>query len=206
MKKSVFPVNLILLILEIMAAIYLLFTEGLSMFRYYTIGSNVLQLLVSGWIVFWWFRHREDPLPVSLYAAHLISVVCLTVTFLIAALVLAPQEGFSYYFLENVAPINHFLGPVLSVLSLLLLETYPPVPKKAVLYPVLATLVYGILALILNYTRLLDGPYFFLRVYDTPVPTILMWFGIIAVLCLGLSWGYAALYRVRIRKAQKRVS
>ncbi len=40
-------------------------------------------------------------------------------TFLIAAFVLAPEGGIAYYFFNDVAPINPFIGPLLSVISLL---------------------------------------------------------------------------------------
>jgi hypothetical protein len=53
-----------------------------------------------------------------------------------------------------------------------------------------ATLLYGVIALILNVAGVLHGPYFFLQVYDTPAGTIVMWFAIISVLCIALSWIY----------------
>ena len=59
--------------------------------------------------------------------------------------------------------------------------------------PAAATLLYGIIALILNAARVLDGPYFFLRIYETPISVVVMWFLIIAVLCLALSALYMRL-------------
>ena len=70
-------------------------------------------------------------------------------------------------------------------------------PGKAVtVLPASATMLYGLICLLLNALRLIDGPYFFLQVYDQPASVIVMWFAIIAVLCIGLAF----LYRfIRIR-------
>ena len=162
---------------------------------YYTIDSNILQMLVSAGILYYLLVKREEFLPVWLSTMHLVSAVALTITFLIAALVLAPQEGFSYYFLENVAPINHFLAPVLSVLSFLFFGMGERLPRKAAFAPVVATLLYGGIALVLNVARVLDGPYFFLKVHETDPGTIVMWFVIISVLCWVLSEVYCWIRR-----------
>ena len=190
-KRSVIIIHMILAVLEIIAAVYMFSTDGLTVFRYYTVDSNIMQLLVSlGYLAC--FVRKKD-VPSVLTVMHLVSAVCLTVTFLIAAFVLMPQSTFSYYFLENVAPINHFLGPVLSVAALMLSEAQ--VPKKAFIAPAAATLLYGGIALLLNIAGVLKGPYFFLEVYSTPLLTIVMWFVIIFLLCTGLSLVYVALLR-----------
>ena len=59
-----------------------------------------------------------------------------------------------------------------------------------------ASLLYGVVCLVLNALRRMDGPYFFLQVYTQPAGVILMWFGIIAVLCLALSFLY---YKIKWR-------
>ena len=175
----------ILVILEFIALIHDIWVFGAGMFQYYTIDSNLLQLVVSACILTYLLRGKRY--PDWLAVLHLICAVCLTVTFMIAAFVLAPQEGFAYYFLTDVAPINHFLGPVLSVITFLFTQTGFPLQKRMVIAPTAATLLYGIIALILNVSRVLDGPYFFLRVHEVPLSTVVMWFLIIAALCLVLS-------------------
>ena len=191
MKRSVVILHLILTVLETIAAVYMLGTSGLSVFKYYTVDSNMLQLVVSAGFLVCFFRKKE--IPAALMVLHLVSTVCLTVTFLIAAFVLMPQSSFSYYFLDNVAPINHFLGPVLSVAALMLSDEQ--IPKKAFLAPPAATLLYGVIALLLNIAGVLKGPYFFLEIYTTPLKTVVMWFLIIFFLCMVLSLIYMALHR-----------
>ncbi len=184
-EKTAVVLHGILVILEVIALIHDIKAFGAGMFQYYTIDSNVLQLVVSVCFLVYFLRRKRN--PVWLAVLHLICAVCLTVTFLIAAFVLAPQGGFAYYFLSDVAPINHFLGPVISVVTCVFLPADVSIQKRMVLAPVAATLLYGIIALILNIARVLDGPYFFLRVYEEPVSTVVMWFLIIAGLCLAFS-------------------
>jgi hypothetical protein len=194
-KKALIAVNIVIVVLEIIAFIHDCYAFGISLFEWYTVDSNVLQLIISAAVIF--FCIKDRPLPPVLTILHFISAVGLTVTFLIAAFVLAPEGGIAYYFIENVAPINHFIGPLLSVISLLFLEIVPQLPVRIIVWPAAVSLCYGVICLILNGLRILDGPYFFLKVYEQPVGTIVLWFVIIALLCIGLAFLY---YRIKWRK------
>ena len=198
-RKPVFYVNIALVIMETIALIYDCYSFGFGLFKWYTIDSNVLQLIVSCFVLF--FIMNGKPLPKYVTIMHFISAVCLTVTFIIAAFVLAPEGGIPYYFLENVAPINHFLAPLLSVISLLFLEKTEKISMPVtILWPIAATLCYGLICLILNIINVLEGPYFFLRVNEQPITTVVMWFAIIGVLCALLSLIY---YKIKWRKKNK---
>lgn len=194
-RRPVIAVNTILIILEVIALIHDCTVFGASLFKWYTIDSNVLQLCVSALVVYYCAKGIELPAPVTLL--HFVSAVGLTVTFLIAAFVLAPEGGIRYYFIENVAPINHLIGPALSVISLLFLEKTEKQPIHIIVWPAAASLCYGVVCLILNVVNLLDGPYFFLQVHQQPVSVIVMWFAIIAGLCVGLAFVY---YKIKWRK------
>ena len=204
-RKPVVIVNCILVILELIAFIHDIYAFRFGLFEWYTVDSNVLQMIVSVLIVWYCYKGRSIPRYVTIL--HFITAVGLTVTFLIAAFVLAPEGGVAYYFFQNVAPINHFIGPVLSVVSLLFLEKVEKLPMKIILYPACATLFYGSVSLILNAVKIMDGPYFFLRVYEESAGTIILWFAIIAVLCLVLAFVY---YKIKwgsgmSKKGTKRV-
>ena len=194
-KRIITILYSILVILEGLALVYMMVTEGPSTFRYYTVLSNVLMLIVSAWYLVCFAGKKE--IPEALTVLHLVAAVCLTVTFLIAAFVLMPQSTFAYYFLDNVAPILHFIGPVLSIVTLML--SGAEIPKYAIIMPSAFSLLYGIIAIILNVLKVLTGPYFFLEVYSTPVGTIVMWFVIILILCILLTAGYMFIQN-RIRK------
>ena len=196
-KTSVLVVNLILVIIEIIALIHDIYAFGIKLFDWYTIDSNILQLVVSGLIIY--YLLRKTTLPEYVTILHFISAVGLTVTFLIAAFVLAPEGGIRYYFIENVASINHLIAPALSVISLLFLEKTEKSSWTIVLYPAAVTLVYGFICLLLNAMSILDGPYFFLQVRKQPVGIIVMWFVIIGILCMGLSVLY---YKIKWKAKQ----
>ena len=187
-------VNVIIVVLETIAFIHDCTAFGTTMFKWYTIDSNLLQLIVSAFIVYFCVKDRD--LPGYITHLHFISAVGLTITFLIAAFVLAPEGGIRYYFIDNVAPINHLIGPALSVVSLLFLEKTEKQPLNIIVWPMAATLFYGGVCLILNVLNKLDGPYFFLQVHKQPANVIILWFGIIAILCLVLSMIY---YRIKWR-------
>ena len=192
MNRSLRYIHIILIVLELIALAHDFYAFGGGLFQYYTIDSNVLQMFVSAGILLCLRRGEEKDACVPLYlqVLHLVCAVALTVTFLIAALVLAPQEGFAYYFLSDVAPINHFLAPLLSVLTFLFSGKSGTLPRKAVLAPAAASLLYGDVLLVLNALRLTDGPYFFLRIHDEAPMTVFLWFVIIAALCLMLAAAY----------------
>lgn len=194
-RRAVFYVNLILVVLEIIAFIHDVYAFKFGLFEWYTVDSNVLQLVVSGVVVYCCLK--DKPFQGLLTAAHFVSAVGLTVTFLIAAFVLAPEGGIAYYFFNDVAPINHFIGPLLSVISLLFLEKTKKLPVRIIIWPAAASLAYGVIALVLNALRIMDGPYFFLKVYEQSAGVIVTWFGIIAALCLVLAFLY---HKVKWRK------
>ena len=195
--RTLIVLHAILVFLEAVALAHDIRVFGAGLFQYYTINSNVLQMIVSVLIIRHLFKNRGTALLGGIRVCHLICAVCLTITFFIALLVLAPQEGFAYYFLSDVAPINHFLGPLLSVVTFAFLDRPERLPKYALFAPMAASLTYGFIALILNIAHVLDGPYFFLRVYDEAASTVIMWFAIIAVLCIGLSALYLGIRRAR---------
>lgn len=195
--RAVFYVNLILVILETVAFAHDIYAFRFGLFEWYTVDSNVLQLVVSVLVICCVLRNKQ--FPKILTVAHFISAVGMTVTFLIAAFVLAPEGGIAYYFLNDVAPINHFIGPLLSVISLLFLEKTERLSLSTIIWPAVASLTYGAIALVLNAVRIMDGPYFFLKVYEQSAGVIILWFAIIAVLCLGLALLY---YKIKWRKRE----
>jgi hypothetical protein len=184
-------------ILETVAFAHDIYAFRFGLFEWYTVDSNVLQLVVSVWVICCVLRNKQ--FPKILTVAHFVSAVGLTVTFLIAAFVLAPEGGIAYYFLNDVAPINHFIGPLLSVISLLFLEKTERLSLSIIIWPAVASLTYGTIALVLNAVRIMDGPYFFLKVYEQSAGVIILWFSIIAVLCLGLALLY---YKIKWRKRE----
>ncbi len=194
-NKPVIAVNIILVVIEIIALIHDFYSFGFALFKWYTVDSNVLQLAISALVLYYLLKDMDIPPFVTVL--HFITAVGLTVTFLIAAFVLAPEGGIRYYFIENVAPINHLIAPALSVVSLLFLEKTAKLRWGIILYPAAVSLAYGLICLALNAAGILDGPYFFLEAGKQPAGTIVMWFAIIALICIVFA---ALYYRIKWRK------
>ena len=76
------------------------------------------------------------------------------------------------------------------MIALLFWEKTEKIPLRIVVWPAAASLTYGVVVLILNAARIMDGPYFFLKVYEQSAGVIVTWFAIIDVLCLGLALLY----------------
>ena len=72
-KRSALAVNLIIVILEIIALIHDCAAFGVGLFRWYTIDSNLLQLLVSALVVYCCLKGRE--LAGDITVLHFISAV-----------------------------------------------------------------------------------------------------------------------------------
>ena len=60
-SRSLIIVNIVLLILEIVAFIHDCLSFGPDLFVWYTVDSNVLQLLISGLVLYYCFKDRSIP-------------------------------------------------------------------------------------------------------------------------------------------------
>lgn len=119
--------------------------------------------------------------------------VCMTtLTFFIVLLVFMPMMGglsaFPSAFLVHSALFHHFLCPVLGFVSFAF-KDHPSIPDRRVTIAALVpTLVYGIVAIVLNITHVLYGPYPFLCVYEQPVWASVLWFVGILFFAWVLAW------------------
>ena len=184
---------------------------GTIMFTMYTELSNIFNgavcLLVGLWQMSCIFTGRE--LPLWLKRLKFMATSCLLLTFLTVVFVLAPMngEGGLYMLLCTSSMLyHHLLNPMAALLSYLLLEREPHLPRSDVRWALLPTLAYAAVILPLNILRVgqvwwalvptilyglydlhgnitgtIDGPYPFMRVYDQTIQETLMWFTIILV-------------------------
>jgi uncharacterized membrane protein len=156
---------------------------------YYTRLSNLLALIAGIFVVIFIFRNKEGELPKWLSLLRFITTIMLFVTFLISLFVLTPAVG-SFYkmMINNQLKFHHLLCPLLSIVSFIFFEKGGRLSVKDNFLATMPTLIYGIIMLILNGARVLDGPYPFLRVYNQPVWATVLWIaGIyLGTLLLGL--------------------
>ena len=178
---------------------------GVRTFRYYTQDSNLLALAACALLAAFQLRALRTGAAIPLWAQRLkyAAVCCLSVTFLVVVLVLAPMSGgaYSLMLLEGTMLYHHLLCPLAAFFGFMLFEKQPALRRIDALLPAGLTFLYAAVLTVLNIARVVDGPYPFLRVYAQSVPVSVLW----ALVMLGgaetLSWGLYALHSRRARKS-----
>lgn len=153
--------------------------SGVRMLRYYTQDSNLLAMAVCGVClageVGCLIRNR--PLQEWMRIARYISACCLMVTFLVAALVLAPMEPgetLRSIMLKGNLLYLHTVCPLMMLLSAMLHRGKRLTAKHA-LCALAPTVIYGAVSIAMNVRGAYSGPYPFLRVTRQPVYTSALW-------------------------------
>lgn len=178
-RKPIIIMNISIILLEIVGLIYSIFEYGWGMFRFYTQDSNFFATASS--IILLVFLFQKRSVPDWFVKMRYVAVLLLALTFTVTAFILAPMYGKDYMkmFTEGSKLYQHLLCPILFFISYFGLERKVPKEKKCINCGMIPTLVYGVLLVILNLLRVVDGPYPFLRVYDQPFYMTLLWWVII---------------------------
>lgn len=207
-------VNVLLIIMEFIGLV--LMTElyknynlhPFGWYKYYTQLSNIFSMLTATGVVIFTARDlikNTDNTPGIVRLLKFSSACCLAETLLVTMFVLAPMGmmgGFFPLMFEGPNLYHHFLCPVVSVLSLCILERGDKITLRHCAYSMVPTLIYGAVAVILNLTKVWHGPYPFLYVYEQPVYMSIIW----AVVILGGAFAITILVKalanihLRIRK------
>ena len=131
-----------------------------------------------------------EELPRWLKQLKLMAAGGLTLTLMTVVLVLAPlyQDGNGWYVMLCTSSMlyHHLLNPLAAMVSFVLLERQPRLPRSATVWALLPTVVYGSIILMLNLQRKVEGPYPFLQVYNQSVPMTILW----CILMLGTNYLY----------------
>ncbi|MCR5357024.1 MAG: hypothetical protein K6E63_06440 [Lachnospiraceae bacterium] len=149
--------------------------RGVKIVRYYTQISNIIAMLSS--VLY---------LAMGRYAApfRYTAVCMLTMTFFVTVFVLIPMGGgFKKLMLEGNGLYHHTICPILCFVSYVFFE-----PHASVWYvPVIITAVYGTVMLILNYKKVVDGPYPFLKVHEQGKKASVMWMTVLTLVIMGIA-------------------
>ena len=98
---------------------------------------------------------KEMALPKVLFILKIIALADITITFVITATYLAPSIGSSWWRLYiNNNIFNHFLTPLVAIITFILLEEYVEINWKCCFYSLVPIGAYGIMYLINVYTHL----------------------------------------------------
>ncbi|MCH4191359.1 MAG: hypothetical protein LKF52_03540 [Butyrivibrio sp.] len=181
--------------------VFLLNTEsagknGFGMFTFYTVDSNIFAMVVCTVYAAFLIRRAisEKKIPEQIQMAKYMAVCCLTVTFLMVVLVLAPmvgKDGYQILLLSGEMKFHHLLCPLLAGMSFFLSDHIPFKPGKAARVAILPTAGYAAVTVILNLLHIISGPYPFLKVYEQPVAVSVLWFALIFCGAYGVAWGIA---------------
>ena len=164
-----------------------------QMFLFYTELSNLFAMGVCFVTALCqlWARLTGGEMPAWVRTLKYTVTCCLMLTFLTVVFVLAPMygpDGHYVMLLTSSMLYNHFLNPVTALLSFVLLERAPALPRRAVGRAMIPTLVYGGIMLAANVAKVYKGPYPFLYVYEQPLWTSCMWVVVILGGALLIAW------------------
>ena len=125
-----------------------------------------------------------------------ISTLGLFITFIVVIFILGPMINFNYVYLffYGTMFLQHLVCPILAIITFIFFDDLKKYSKKDSVYALSFTVFYGVLFVILNLLRVVDGPYPFLKVYDQGVLLSIMWFIIIMSLSYFLSYLLRKMY------------
>ena len=169
-------INLLIVILEIIGFVLVFKELGITSLEYYTEDSNLLLLLSSIIILIHISKNKE--LPLWFKSFRYIAIVSTTLTLIIVLTVLSWTTDLGLYYLlfHESMLYHHTLCPVLANLSFVFVERYDNLHTIHGLY---FTAVYGIIMIILNALKIVEGPYPFLLVHNQPIIHSIIWTALI---------------------------
>lgn len=185
-NKNAYALNLIIIILELVGITMSLVCYGKFDLTYYTQDSNLLGL-ISAFIYIVYLK--KDNIPKWVSILKYISVLCLTVTFLVVLLILGPMYNFNYLalFFEPTMFIYHLSVPIIAFISFVFYEIHDIHGIKDNLRAIYYTIIYGIITLILNILNVMHGPYPFLYVHENPIYMSVIYFTVIILGSFGIA-------------------
>ena len=157
--KISFIINIVIFIMVLLGTIFMitgfkfmsntevLATTGLSLFKFYTVDSNIFAGLASLILIIYEIlilNKRIDKIPKFAYIMKYIGTVAVSLTFLVTLFYLAPSYGKNFWFLyQNSNLLFHLLVPILSFISFVCFEKIK-LNFKYTFYGVSTMILYGI--------------------------------------------------------------
>ncbi|MCQ2513641.1 MAG: hypothetical protein MJ089_00930 [Ruminococcus sp.] len=186
--KIALVLNILIVILEFIGLIIAIGRYGSELTVFYTNDSNICSLIASAIFIPFLVKaiQKEDANVIPRWVSLLkfLIVTCLAVTFLIVITVLAPthEDGYVHMLFKYDLLYFHTLCPILSIVSFIFFEPIHNYNIKHSIIGTAPTLLYAIIAVILNITKVIYGPYPFLHVYEQSIIMSVIWFAVILFL------------------------
>ena len=176
-KESIIT-NIVLVLFEIIGMSLSLILYHKYDLIYYTQDSNLLSLIASSIYLIYLFK---DNVPKWVSILKYISVLGLTVTFLVALFILTPMYNFNIpaIFFEPSMLFHHLLCPSLAFISFVFVEHHKIEGFRDNLRACYFTIFYAVITTLLNILNVIKGPYPFLYVYENPIYMSILFFLII---------------------------
>ena len=188
--------NIGIFVSSLIGCIIIFLKQGFTMLMFYTVDSNILALIASLLVGIYALKAYRSgvKIPESIKMLKYISVCCLTVTFIVVVLVLAPMNGIKGYqmmLFSGDMLFHHLISPVLSILTFLMFDRVSYSNSKSASFALIPTIIYAVILITLNLLRIVEGPYPFLRVYAQPFYLSLIWFILIVGGAYLIAYGLA---------------
>lgn len=182
-------IDVVIIILGILGTYIEIYENGLGMLGYYTVDSNILMVGCCFLDIIYQVRELQGQKNlIWIKDIKYTGVCCMTITFCIVFFVLAPMgglEGYLRIFFEGALKYQHFLCPILAVVSFLFIDRFQITLKRGMVYVALIpTIIYAVITTSLNIARVMHGPYPFLYVYEQSVGMSVFW----CVLIIGIEY------------------
>jgi hypothetical protein len=185
-RRWVIGLNTALLAAEIVGFILAVQRRSFSsFFVFFTNDSNLLAAVSAICLLFFILKNKDAAPPRWITQLRYIATLCLSLTFFVVILVLAPMMG-SYYELVISGEFKcyHLICPILSFISFVFFEKgNPPLQRKDRLIALIPVVLYAFILVCLNAAGVVNGPYPFLRVRSQPLWQSALW-------CVFLVGGY----------------
>lgn len=212
-EKCAIFINCLIVLCEIIGFYLAISKWGIAAMGFYTQESNLILGISCLCYVIAKLRHKGEAMPHSVLLAKYISTCLIAVTFAVVVFIFVPTDfpkDAGYAFFHNLAEgsnlEHHSICPLLAFLTYFAFEhEYKPEKKDSVL-ALIPTLMYAIVAVILNVAKLVEGPYSFLYVYKQPIPMSIMWFLLIPGCGWLFAWFVGVLKRKRVEDNKKNIS
>ena len=165
-QKILVFLHLFLVISQITAAVFSVLQRGWWAFQFYTLDSNIFSAITS--ILLIWSLLTKNCISQKIHNLRFYSTCCVTVTFIVVVAILIPMLGVDSFYEALFCGTNfwhHTCCPLLNIFSFIFLEKEKKIQNKQILWAVVPTFIYAVVAIVLNLLHIMDGPYPFLQIY-----------------------------------------
>ena len=140
---------------------YALSSKNLSMFKYFTVDSNVLIGIASIFFVveeYKVLRKKKTELSKKLYLFKLAATSAIALTFLVTFAYLVPVVGYGFKaMIMNINLFFHLITPLLAIFTFVLFEKTDRIGKKDVFIGIIPTAIYAVYYLVNIVTHMTNG-------------------------------------------------